>query len=59
MKSVPCSDASHMHPYVDPATAKRVRWRPQILVKSLYPPTLGQCSFLFLRQEKLKLAITP
>lgn len=34
------------------------RWRPQILVKSLYSFTLGQYRFLFLIQEKLKLNIT-
>lgn len=59
VRSVPCSDASHMHPYVNPATAVCVRWRPQMLVKSLYPLTLGQYRFLFLIQEKLKLNITP
>lgn len=30
---VPCSNAAHMHPYVTPATAVCVRWRPQIFSK--------------------------
>lgn len=59
VKPVPCSDASRVHPHVNAATATCVRWRPQILEKSLYPLTLGQYSFLFLIQEKLKLNITP